>query len=188
MHASRAGARPLSALTAAGAAGHHLFERQAGLGLPLQPWLGRRGADIVWSVALPLWALTSLTRRRTAPLIAAANGAALATVAVHFAEWPWHRRGVLPFLTSAEGLPKRTLGRYNLILLAWGAAAISGLACETRRGERLAALGGLATFWPARTLARHHYRWLATTQPHEFETQPRFPTSRCTRSAEQAAR
>lgn len=159
------GGRPLSALTAAGAAAHHLFERRAGLGLPLEPWLGRCGSDIIWILALPTWALLSLTRSRTAPLLAAANGAALATVAVHFAEWPWHLRGALPILTAAEGLPKRALGPYNFILLAWSATAITALACETRRGERLAALGGLATFWPVRTLARHHYRWLATIRP-----------------------
>jgi hypothetical protein len=83
---------------------------------------------------------------------------------VHFAEWPWHRRGVLRLLTAAEGLPERALGWYNLILLAWSATAITAVVCETRRGERLAAVAGLATFWPARTLARHHYRWLETTR------------------------
>ena len=156
------GIRPLTALTAAGAAAHHLFERAAGIGLPLQPWLGRRGSQIVWSLALPTWALAALTRPRTTPLLAAANGAAVATVTIHYAEWPWHRRGLLPILTAAEGLPERALGPYNAILLAWGATAIAALIHETRRGERLAAIGGLAAFWPARALARHHHRWLAT--------------------------
>jgi hypothetical protein len=81
---------------------------------------------------------------------AAANGAAVATVAVHFAESPWHRQGVVPLVTAAEGLPERALGPYNFILLTWSATAITALACETRGGERIAALGGLATFWPAR--------------------------------------
>lgn len=82
------GPRPHSVLTAGGTAGHHVFEHAAGLGLPLQPWLGQRKSEIFWGLALPTWALDSLTRRRTAPLLAAANGAAAATVAVHFAEWP----------------------------------------------------------------------------------------------------
>jgi hypothetical protein len=158
-------ARPLSALTAVGASAHHLFERRAGLGLPLQPWLGRRASDIIWGLALPAWALLSLTGSRRAPLLAAANGAAVATVVVHFAQWPWRRQGALPLLTAAEGLPECALGPYNFILLAWSATAITALACETRRGERVAALGGLATFWPARALARHHYRWLGSTRP-----------------------
>jgi hypothetical protein len=155
------GIRPLTALTAVGAAAHHLFERAAGIGLPLEPWLGRGGSEIVWSLALPTWALVALTRPRTTPLLAAANGAAVATVAIHYAEWQWHRRGLLPLLTAAEGLPERALGPYNAILLAWGATAIAALIRETHRGERLAAVGGLAAFWPARALARHHYRWLA---------------------------
>ena len=154
--------RPLSALTAAAAATHHLFERSAGLGLPLQPFLGRRGSEILWSLALPAWALGSLTRRRTTPLLAAANGASAATVTVHYTEWPSRRRGLLPVLTAAEGLPEHALGPYNAILITWGAAAVAALLCETRPGERLAAAAGLAGFWPARALARHHYRWLAS--------------------------
>src|SRR5881275_922557 len=45
--------RPFNALAALGAAGHNGFERWAGIGVFLEPWLGRRATDILWSVAIP---------------------------------------------------------------------------------------------------------------------------------------
>ena len=46
--------RPFNALAALGAAGHNGFERWAGVGVFLEPWIGRRASNVLWSVTLPV--------------------------------------------------------------------------------------------------------------------------------------
>src|SRR5207245_11781211 len=91
--------RPFNALAALGAAGHNGFERWAGIGVFLEPWLGRRATNILWSTALPLWFVQALSgRRRDEPMLAFNAGTAIAGAAVHYVEWPWSPRfGFLPW-------------------------------------------------------------------------------------------
>ena len=62
---SRRSKRPFNALAALGAAGHNGFERWAGIGVFLEPWLGRRATNILWSTSLPLWFSQALSGRRS---------------------------------------------------------------------------------------------------------------------------
>ena len=152
------GRRPFSALAALGTAAHHGYELRSGVGLVFEPFLGRRGAIALWSVALPLYALWAATGRAER-LVAHANGSALAGGIVHFVLWPWELRGGIPTLTEAEGLTERELPAYNRVLHRWVAAAALALARETAPGAGPAAVAGLLTFEPLRRSARHHFGW-----------------------------
>jgi hypothetical protein len=150
--------RPLSALAALGTAAHHGCELRAGVGLVFEPFLGRRGAVALWSVALPLhayWALTGRCPR----LVANADASALAGGIVHYVLWPWELRRGVPTLTEAEGMTGAQLGAYNRVLQLWIVAAALAVARETPPGARLAALAGLLNFEPLRRSARHHFAW-----------------------------
>jgi hypothetical protein len=160
--------RPLSALAAAGTAAHHGYELRAGVGLVFEPFLGRRGAVALWSVALPLYAFWALTGRRER-LVAHANGSALAGGLVHFVLWPWQTRNGIPTLTEAEGLTEAELPAYNRVLHLWIAAAALALAGETAPGAGPAAVAGLLTFEPLRRSARHHFGWAREQAQREPE-------------------
>ena len=154
-------AKPLNALAALGSGAHHAFERRAGVGVFLEPWLGRRRTDAFWSVAIPFWIWRAL---RPAPreeaLLAFNAGVAIAGSTVHFAEWPWSRRwGVLPWLDEAEGLPPEQLPLYNTILWLWMAGGVGSLLLETPRGRRRWVAAGIATGPLLAASARHHFRW-----------------------------
>ena len=150
--------RPFSALAAVGTAAHHGYELRSGVGLVFEPFLGRRGAVALWSVALPLYAFWSLTGR-CPRLVANANGSALAGGIVHFVLWPWRVQRGVPTLTEAEGLTPEQLPAYNAVLHLWIASAALALARETPPHARLAALAGLLSFDPLRRSARHHFGW-----------------------------
>jgi hypothetical protein len=151
--------RPFSALTALGTAGHHTFEVRSGVGLVFEPFLGRRGALVLWSVLLPGHLVLSLDDSRFERQLALANGAALAGGLVHFAEWPWELRGALPSLTEAEGMTPDRVPAYNRVLQSWVLAGALALLLETPRRALPWALAGLALGEPFRRSARHHFRW-----------------------------
>ena len=82
--------RPLTALTALGAAAHHGYELGAGVGLVFQPQMGLPGSLAFWSANLPAlaWAAARAPERYDKPLAFAA-GTGLGGMAVHFTIWPW---------------------------------------------------------------------------------------------------
>lgn len=154
--------KALSLAALVGTIVHHAYERRQGLGLPLQPQLGARGSELAWAVGITGAALLTL-RQKKSPILVALTAAQLATVVVHYANWPTTFRRGIPWLTQAEGLPPESLPVYNVILSSWGAIAAAALVVETprRRSSLAAAVVGLATFFPARATARHHFEWLA---------------------------
>ena len=153
--------RPFNALAALGAAGHNGFERWAGIGVFLEPWLGRRATNILWSTALPLWFVQALSgRRRDEPMLAFNAGTAIAGAAVHYVEWPWSPRfGFLPWLEEAEGFRPSLLPAYNIILLVWFIAGAASVLTETRRQHLKYAAVGIATGPLLLASARHHFAW-----------------------------
>ena len=152
--------RPFGALAAVGTAAHHGFETRAGVGLVFEPFLGRRGAVALWSVALPAWVALAASRspRFDGPLGLNA-GAGLSGALVHFVLWPWSLKRGLPMLDEAEGLTEAQLPAYNAILWGWIAAAALALAVETPRSARWWAIAGLCMGEPLRRSAEHHFRW-----------------------------
>ena len=52
--------RPFTVMNALGTAAHHTFEVRAGVGLVLEPLIGRRGAVALWATGLPAWAAAAL--------------------------------------------------------------------------------------------------------------------------------
>jgi hypothetical protein len=157
----RRDAKPLNVLAALGTAAHHAFERHAGVGVFLEPWLGRRRTNLFWSVAVPVWVATALAgRERDEPMLAFNAGTAVAGSVVHFVGWPWSLRlGVFPWLDEAEGLPPQKLTAYNTVLWSWLLGGVGSLAIETKREHRKFALAGLATAPLLLASARHHFRW-----------------------------
>ena len=152
--------RPFGFLAALGTAAHHGFEVRSGVGLVFEPFLGRRGAAAVWSVALPAWILMAArgSSRLDGPL--AFNAAsALAGAAVHFVQWPWSLKNGLPMLDEAEGLTEEQLPAYNAILWSWALAAALAVAAEAPRSAWPWALAGLCTGEPLRRSAQHHFQW-----------------------------
>jgi hypothetical protein len=153
--------KPLGALAVLGAAAHNAFERRAGVGVFLEPWIGRRGTDVLWSVVLPVGFVRALVAGdRDGPLVAFNAGLAIAGTVVHFVDWPWSRRfGFLPWLDEAEGLEPRQLPAYNAVLWAWVAGGVGSVLFETRRGHVRYALAGIATGPLLLASARHHFVW-----------------------------
>jgi hypothetical protein len=158
--------RPLTALTALGAAAHHTYELSAGVGLVWQPQMGLPGSLAFWSVNLPTlaWAAARAPERFDKPLAFAA-GTGLGGMAVHFTIWPWTTRRGLPMLTEAEGLSARQLPAYNAILWFWALASIGALLREVPKGSRRWFALGVLNALPLRASAKHHFRW-ATEQAH----------------------
>jgi hypothetical protein len=153
--------RPLRGLTSIATALHHAFELAAGAGLVFQPYVGLRGATVMWSVVFPGWFVAAArgSARWDRPL-AFLTGLSIGGAAVHFTLWPWEMRAGLPLLTEAEGLEPGQLPAYNVVLYGWALAAIAALAKETPRGARRWALAGMATAVPLRFSARHHFTWI----------------------------
>jgi hypothetical protein len=158
---SRRPRRPFNALSALGAAAHNGFERWAGIGVFLEPWLGRRATNILWSTSLPLWFWRALAgSRREEPLLAFNAGLAIAGAAVHYVEWPWSLRfGVLPWLREAEGFRPSLLPAYNMILMLWFISGVASVATETPRENLKHAAAGIATAPLLLASARHHFVW-----------------------------
>jgi hypothetical protein len=153
--------KPLNALAAVGTAAHHAFERRAGVGVFLEPWLGRRNTNRFWSVVMPFWFYRALrSRKRDEKLLAFNAGVAIAGAVVHFTEWPWSLRlGFFPWLDEAEGLPPQQLGAYNSILWGWLLGGVGSVVAETRREHLGFAAAGVATAPLLRASARHHFAW-----------------------------
>ena len=158
---SRRARRPFNALAALGAAGHNGFERWAGIGVFLEPWIGRRGTNVLWSTSLPLWLWRALAGRpRDEPMLAFGAGTALAGTLVHYVDWPWSLRfGVVPWLEEAEGFRPSLLPAYNTILLLWFIGGVGSVLAETRRRDLKFAAAGLATAPLLLVSARHHFKW-----------------------------
>jgi hypothetical protein len=156
-------AKPLNAIATAGSAAHHAFERRAGVGVFLEPWLGRRKTDGFWSVMLSYGFITALRgRRRDEPTLAFNAGIATAGALVHFSEWPWSLRlGFIPWLDEAEGLAPAQMPAYNTILLTWLLSGAGSILLETRRENLKFALAGLCTAPLLAMSARHHFAWAA---------------------------
>jgi hypothetical protein len=159
--APRRSKRPLNALAALGTAGHNGFERWAGIGVFLEPWLGRRATNILWSVSLPIWCWRALAgRRHDEPALTFAAGSAIAGAVVHYVDWPWSLRfGILPWLEEAEGFRPSLLPAYNTILWLWFIGGVGSILSETRREHLKYAAAGLATGPLLLASARHHFEW-----------------------------
>jgi hypothetical protein len=159
--------KPLNALATLGAAGHNGFERWAGVGVFLEPWIGRRASNALWGVVLPVgFARAVLGDDRDEPLLAFNAGLAVAGMGVHFVDWPWSLRwGAVPWLDEAEGLSAAQLPAYNAILWLWLVGGLGSLLLETRREHFKYALAGLATMPLLLESARHHFTW-AKQQAH----------------------
>jgi hypothetical protein len=153
--------QPLNALATLGAAAHNGFERYAGVGVFLEPWIGRRATNILWSVTLPVGFLRALIgNERDGPMLAFNAGIAIAGMGVHFADWPWSLRwGFLPWLDEAEGLTPEQLPYYNALLWAWLVGGIGSVALETKGEHRKYAIAGIATAPLLLESARHHFAW-----------------------------
>jgi hypothetical protein len=153
--------RPLNALAALGTAAHNGFERWAGIGVFLEPWLGRRATNVLWSVSLPVWFWRALAgSRRDEPALAFAAGSAIAGAVVHYVDWPWSLRlGILPWLKEAEGFRPSRLPAYNTILLLWFIGGVGSVLSEIRRENVKYAAAGLATGPLLLASARHHFKW-----------------------------
>lgn len=153
--------KPLNALATAGAAGHNAFERWAGVGVFLEPWIGRRATNALWGVGLPIGFVRALVGdERDEPMLAFNAGVAIAGALVHFADWPWSLRWkLLPWLDEAEGLTSKQLPAYNVILWAWLTAGVGSVLFETKRKDLKYAAAGVATAPLLLASARHHFAW-----------------------------
>ena len=160
--------RPFNALAALGAAGHNGFERWAGIGVFLEPWVGRRATNVLWSTLLPWWFSRALAgRRRDEPMLAFGAGTAIAGALVHYVDWPWSLRfGVVPWLEEAEGFRPSLLPAYNTILLLWLIGGVASVLGETGREDFKYAAGGLATGPLLLASARHHFEWAREQAQH----------------------
>jgi hypothetical protein len=158
---SRRVCKPLNALATLGAAGHNGFERWAGVGVFLEPWVGRRASNVLWGVTLPIGFERAVRGgERDAPLLAFNAGIAIAGMIVHFVDWPWSLRWrAVPWLEEAEGLTPAQLPAYNAILWVWLAGGLGSLVFETRREHLKYALAGMATAPLLLESARHHFAW-----------------------------
>jgi hypothetical protein len=153
--------RPLNALASLGAAGHNGFERWAGVGIFLEPWIGRRGSNMLWGVVHPLslWRGVFGTEHDDASLAFNA-GVSIAGAGVHFVEWPWSLKfGFLPWLEEAEGFKPNLLPAYNTILWLWMLGGVGSALLETRREHYKWVAAGVATAPVLLASARHHFAW-----------------------------
>jgi hypothetical protein len=150
-----------SLLALAGTAGHHLFERWAGVGMVLEPLLGRRPTNAFWAAVFAWWLFEAGTgRERTSGVRAWGAGSSVAGAVVHFADWPWSLRwGFLPWLDEAEGLTDDLVPAYNTILWVWLVGGAASAVFETQRGDRRKLALGLAMAPLLRASARHHFAW-----------------------------
>jgi hypothetical protein len=159
---ARSSVRVFNILATLGGAGHNWFERWAGLGVFLEPWLGRRVTNVLWAAAPPLL-LRSAARGRSRgedAALAFNAGISLASVVVHFIDWPWTRRlGLFPWLDEAEGLPPELVGPYNAVLWVWGVGGAGSILFETRRADLKYAVVGLVAGPLLLASARHHFTW-----------------------------
>jgi hypothetical protein len=164
--------KPFNALAALGSAAHNGFERWAGIGVFLEPWLGRRQTNLLWSLLLPYWLVRALAgRERDAPLLAVGAGVAIAGSVVHFIDWPWSPRfGVFPWLEQAEGLPPERLAAYNSILWAWFLGGVGSALAETRREHLKLVAAGASSAPLLLVSARHHFRWARQQARREPES------------------
>jgi hypothetical protein len=153
--------KPLNALATLGAAAHNGFERWAGVGVFLEPWIGRRATNVLWTVTLPVGFARALRGNdRDGPLLAFNAGIAIAGMGVHFADWPWSLRwGVLPWLDEAEGLTPAQMPYYNTVLWLWLLGGAGSVAIEIRREHLKYTLAGIATAPLLLESARHHFAW-----------------------------
>jgi hypothetical protein len=153
--------KPLNALATLGAAGHNGFERWAGVGVFLEPWIGRRASNWLWSTLLPVGFVQAIAgNERDGPLLAFNAGIAIAGMGVHFVDWPWSLRWhVLPWLDEAEGLTREQLPYYNTLLWAWLLAGVGSTVLETRRQNLKYVIAGIATAPLLLESARHHFAW-----------------------------
>jgi hypothetical protein len=153
--------RPFNALAALGTAGHNGFERWAGVGVFLEPWLGRRATNILWSASLPAWFWRALVGdRRDEPMLAFNAGTAIAGALVHYVDWPWSRRlGLVLWLNEAEGFRPSLLPAYNTILWLWLIGGVASVLTETRREDLKYVAAGLASGPVLLASARHHFEW-----------------------------
>jgi hypothetical protein len=152
---------PFMALAGVGAAAHNAIERWAGVGVFLEPFLGRRATNVLWSATLP-WSLITAARasERDRPMLAFTAGFSVAGATVHYVAWPWSLRGgIVPWLEEAEGLEPELLPIYNLSLLVWLTGGVGSLLLETRRVHLKYALAGLATAPLLSASAAHHFAW-----------------------------
>lgn len=161
MASARRSFKPLNALATLGAAAHNGFERWAGVGVFLEPWIGRRATNIFWSVTLPVgFARALFGDDRDGPLLAFNAGIAIAGMGVHFADWPWSLRGgVLPWLDQAEGLTPEQMPYYNTLLWAWVISGAGSVLFETRREHLKYVFAGVASAPLLLASARHHFIW-----------------------------
>ena len=154
-------ARPLNVLASLGAAGHNGFERWAGVGVFLEPWIGRRGSNALWGALHPLSLWRGLVGSDSdAALLAFNAGISIAGAGVHFVEWPWSLRfGFLPWLDEAEGFEPQLLFPYNTILWLWMIGGVGSALVETRREHYKYVAAGVATAPVLLASARHHFAW-----------------------------
>ena len=153
--------RRFTTLAALGTAGHHGFERWAGVGIVLEPWLGRRRSNVLWTLTLVYWlASARWGGRRAEPQLAFGAGTAIAGAVVHYTEWPWSLRlGVVPWLDEAEGFRPSLLPAYNTILWLWFIGGVGAVLTEIRREHVKYAAAGVATAPVLLASARHHFAW-----------------------------
>lgn len=153
--------KPFNALATLGAAGHNGFERWAGVGVFLEPWIGRRASNWLWGVTLPVgFARAVAGSERDGPLLAFNAGIAIAGMGVHFADWPWSLRWrAVPWLDEAEGLTPQQMPYYNALLWAWLIGGVGSVLLETSREHSRYAIAGMATAPLLLESARHHFAW-----------------------------
>ncbi|MFD8246633.1 hypothetical protein [Nocardia sp. NPDC059691] len=164
----RSALRPFGVLATLGGTGHNWFERWAGVGVFLEPWLGRRATNVLWAVAPALLLRSARPRGRADEAVLAFNaGVSIASVVVHFVDWPWSRRlGIFPWLDEAEGMEQNLLPPYNTVLWLWGIGGVGAVLTETRRADLKFVAAGLLTGPLLLASARHHFAWAREQANH----------------------
>lgn len=156
-------------VTVGAIAAHHVIETATGLGLPGEPYLGRKPASLIWG---GLFTANLLLLRRSGTvrdaLTGFANGTYQALAAQHYVDWPWTLRRGVPILTEAEGLPEKALPAYNAALLTALASSTTALLANRRRPAAVIGhLAGLATFPLQLASARQHIGWWHSTDQRQ---------------------